>query len=78
MTTLFTIEPTESGTRLRADDRTFNVSAELAAQAQKLANAQAEADAAAKLGTVKTDEKNAASDILNMFSGYQSPSGVEV
>ena len=52
--------------------------AEAQAQAQKLANAQAEADAAAKLGTVKTDEKNAASDILNMFSGYQSPSGVEV
>jgi hypothetical protein len=52
--------------------------AEAQAQAQQLANAQMEADAAAKLGTVKTDEKNAASDLLNMFSGYNSPTGVEV
>lgn len=52
--------------------------AQAQAQQQKLINAQAEADAAAKLGTVKTDERNAGADILNMFSGYQSPSGVEV
>jgi hypothetical protein len=29
-----------------------------------------QADAAAKLGTVKTDEKNAATDLINLFSGY--------
>lgn len=36
------------------------------------------ADTAAKLGTVKTGEQNAATDLLNQFSGYNSPSGVEV
>lgn len=37
------------------------------------------ADTAAKLGTVDTGgTPNAASDILNLFSGYQSPSGVEL
>jgi hypothetical protein len=53
--------------------------AEAEAQAQQMASIQMQAEAAQKLGTVKTGgEPNAASDILNMFSGYNSPSGVEV
>ena len=52
--------------------------AEAQQQEQQMMNIQAQADAAQKLGTVKTNESNAASDILNMFSGYQTPSGVEV
>jgi hypothetical protein len=54
--------------------------AEAEAQAQASALAQQQADAAAKLGTVSTQggASNAATDILNLFSGYGSPSGVEV
>jgi hypothetical protein len=53
--------------------------AEADAQAQQMASIQMQAEAAQKLGTVKTGgEPNAASDILNMFSGYQSPSGTEL
>lgn len=52
--------------------------AQAQAQAQQMENVQMQADAAAKLGTVKTDEKNAATDILNLFSGYQSPPGTEM
>jgi hypothetical protein len=49
------------------------------AQAQKAAEATAQAqqmaDAAAKLGTVKTGgDANAATDLLNQFQGYGSPS----
>ena len=53
--------------------------AEAEAQAQQMAQIQMQAEAAQKLGTVKTGgEPNAASDIINMFSGYQSPSGTEL
>ena len=53
--------------------------AEAQAREAQLAQAQMEAETAAKLGQVKTGgDRNAASDILNLFSGYQSPSGVEV
>jgi hypothetical protein len=44
--------------------------AQAQAQAQQMQAAQMQADAAAKLGTVKTDEKNAATDLMNLFSGY--------
>ena len=44
--------------------------AQAQAQAQQMQAAQMQADAAAKLGTVKTDEKNAATDLINLFSGY--------
>jgi hypothetical protein len=44
--------------------------AQAQAEAQQMQAAQMQADAAAKLGTVKTDEKNAASDLINLFSGY--------
>jgi hypothetical protein len=44
--------------------------AQAQAQAQQMQAAQMQADAAAKLGTVKTDEKNAATDFINLFSGY--------
>jgi hypothetical protein len=47
-------------------------------QAAQLESAERQAAAAQKLGTVKTDQRNAATDILNLFSGYQAPSGVEV
>jgi hypothetical protein len=52
-----------------------------AEQAQKdemMAQAQMEADAAAKLGTVKTGERNAAADLIGQFSGYNSPSPLDV
>ena len=53
--------------------------AEAQAREAQMAQAQMEAETAAKLGQVKTGgDRNAASDILNLFSGYQSPSGVEV
>ncbi len=42
-----------------------------AAQAQAAAMQQG-ADAASKLGTVKTDESNAANDIMSLFSGYNA------
>lgn len=46
---------------------------------QQMAMIEQQASAAQKLGTVETGGvPNAASDILNMFSGYGSPSGVEV
>jgi hypothetical protein len=44
--------------------------AQAQAEAQQMQAAQMQADAAAKLGTVKTDEKNAATDLINLFSGY--------
>lgn len=45
---------------------------------EQLMSIQAQAEAAQKLGSVKTDERNAATDLLNQVSGYGSPSGVEV
>ena len=47
-----------------------NQRAQAQAQAQQAAQMQTMADSAAKLGTVDTGGKNAASDILNLFSGY--------
>lgn len=52
--------------------------AEQARKAEMLESVNAQADAAQKLGSVKTDEPNMAMDMLNQFSGYGSPSGVEV
>lgn len=46
--------------------------------AQQSANLETQANALAKAGTVKTDENNAGRDLLNMFSGYQSPPGTEL
>jgi hypothetical protein len=46
--------------------------AQAQAQAQQAAQMQQMADSAAKLGTVQTGEQNAASDILNLFSGYNA------
>lgn len=50
------------------------------AEAQASALAQQQADAAAKLGTVQTQggASNAAQDLMNMFTGYGSPTGTEV
>jgi len=51
--------------------------AQQAAQAAEIADKAA--GAMAKIGTISTGpDTNAGSDILNMFSGYQSPSGVEL
>lgn len=52
--------------------------AEQAQAEEALARASAEADAAAKLGTVKTGEQNLATDLLANFSGYNRPSPLEV
>jgi len=52
--------------------------AEAQRKADMLEQVNAEAEAAAKLGTVKTNEPNMAMDVLNQFSGYGSPSSVEV
>jgi hypothetical protein len=54
--------------------------AEAAQKEEQMAAINAQAEAAAKLGTVKTgpDSPNAASDLMNMFSGYGSPSATEV
>ena len=49
-----------------------NQRAQAQAQAQQAAQMQTMADSAAKLGTVDTGGKNAASDILNLFSGYSA------
>jgi hypothetical protein len=47
-------------------------------QAAQMESIERQATAAQKLGTVKTNEQNAATDIINLFSGYQSPSGTEL
>jgi hypothetical protein len=52
--------------------------AEAQAQAAQQEQTNMAADTAQKLGATPTSGGNAASDILNMFSGYGSPSGVEV
>ena len=52
--------------------------AEAQQRAAQLESVERQATAAQKLGTVKTNEPNAASDILNLFSGYQSPAATEV
>jgi hypothetical protein len=52
--------------------------AEQAQKEEMMAQAQMEADAAAKLGTVKTGERNAAADLIGQFSGYNSPSPLDV
>lgn len=53
--------------------------AEQAQKEEMMAQAQMEADAAAKLGTVQTGSGgNMASDLMGMFSGYNSPSPLEV
>ncbi len=62
-----------------ADDlvaKTRDARAQQAAKADQLATAQAQAETAAKLGTVGTQggQSNAAVDIINQFSGYGSPS----
>lgn len=44
-----------------------------AAQQQQMQNGMAMAEAAAKLGTVDTSGKNAASDLINQYAGYNSP-----
>lgn len=55
--------------------------AEMQQAAAAAETAKAQADAAAKLGTVQTGatpDQNLAMDLLNQFSGYNSPSGVEL
>lgn len=52
--------------------------AEAQQRAAQLESVERQATAAQKLGTVKTNEPNAASDIINLFSGYQSPAATEV
>lgn len=52
--------------------------AEAQQRAAQLESVERQATTAQKLGTVKTNEPNAASDILNLFSGYQSPAATEV
>lgn len=66
-----------------ADDKVMLIRQDRAQQAAAAAQAQqAEqlAGAAAKAGTVETGPgaHNAAADILSMFSGYQSPSAIEL
>jgi len=46
------------------------------AQAQKVAQAEQLASAAQKAGTVQTPGGNLATDMMNQFSGYNSPNGV--
>lgn len=48
------------------------------AAVQKMQAVESMSQSAANLGTVDTSGKNAASDLMNMFTGYGSPSGVEV
>jgi len=52
--------------------------AEQAQKEEKLAQAQAEAETAAKLGTVDTGGRNLANDLIGQFSGYNSPSPLDV
>ena len=52
--------------------------AEAQAKAAQLAQAEQAANTAAKLGTVKTDQSNAANDLIGMFSGYNSPSPMQI
>jgi hypothetical protein len=52
--------------------------AEVQQRQAQLESVERQANAAQKLGTVKTNEPNAASDIINLFSGYQSPAGTEL
>ena len=55
--------------------------AEAQAAAQQAEQMAMMADAAGKMGNVPTGpqpQDNAARDIMNLFSGYQSPSAVEV
>ena len=52
--------------------------AEMQQRQAQLESVERQANAAQKLGTVKTNEPNAASDIINLFSGYQSPAGTEL
>jgi hypothetical protein len=47
-----------------------NQRAQAQAQAQKVAQAEQAASAAQKLGTVQTPTGNAASDVMQAFSGY--------
>jgi hypothetical protein len=52
--------------------------AEAQQAAEQMERVNAQADAAAKLGTVKTGEQNAATDLMAAFSGYNRPSPLEV
>lgn len=52
--------------------------AEAQRKAEMMESVNAQADAAQKLGSVKTDEPNMAMDLLNQLQGYGSPSGTEV
>lgn len=52
--------------------------AEQQAQQQQMEQAAQMAQAGANLGKVRTDQPNAASDILNMVSGYQTPAATEL
>lgn len=51
--------------------------AERQRQEEALASAQAQAETAAKLGTVSTPDGNLATDLLNSLQGYGSPSGID-
>lgn len=51
--------------------------AQAAASMQRAEQAALEAKAAQSLGTVKTNEPNAANDMLSQFQGYSAPSGVQ-
>lgn len=46
--------------------------------AQALESANSIADSASKLGGIDTSQQNGASDILNLFSGYNVPSSTEI
>ena len=52
--------------------------AEQAAQEQQMMQMQQMAQTGQALGNIKTNETNAATDILNLMSGYQSPAATEV
>ena len=52
--------------------------AEQAAQEQQMAQMQQMAQTGQALGNIKTNETNAATDILGLMSGYQSPAATEV
>lgn len=52
--------------------------AEQAQQEQQMMAMQQMAQTGQALGNIKTNETNAATDILNMVSGYQSPAATEV
>ncbi|WP_300379622.1 portal protein [Henriciella sp.] len=52
--------------------------AEREQQEQQMAAAAQQAETASKLGSIDTSGQNGATDVLNMFQGYNSPSAVDV